>query len=62
MSAELNQIAKRIRTRTAAEAADRARQRQLIRQEIASGKTWDTVQAEAQVSRPTIMAALKRTD
>lgn len=62
MATELEQIAKRIRVRDAAQAADRTRQRELIRERIAAGKTWDDVQAEAKVSRPTIMAALKRTD
>jgi AraC-like DNA-binding protein len=59
---ELEQIARRIRVRDEAQAADRKRQRELIRERIASGKTWDDVQAEAKISRPTIMAALKRTD
>lgn len=62
MATELEQIAKRIRTRDDAQATDRKRQRELIRERIAQGRTWDQVQAEAQVSRPTIMAALKRTD
>lgn len=59
---ELEQIAQRLRTRKALDVTDRARQRQLIRERIAAGRTWDEVQAEAQVSRPTIMAALQRTD
>lgn len=62
MATELEQIAKRIRVRDDAQAADRKRQRELIRERIASGLTWDLVQAEAHVSRPTIMAALKRAD
>lgn len=59
MATELEQIAKRIRVRDAAQAADRARQKELIRQRIAAGMTWDAVQAEAKVSRPTITTALK---
>lgn len=58
MATELEQIAKRIRTRRAADVADRARQRELIRERIAAGRTWDEVQAEAQVSRPTVRDAL----
>lgn len=62
MVSELSQIAKRIHVRDAAQAADRARQRELIRERIAAGATWNSVQAEAKVSRPTILAALKRDD
>ena len=59
---ELEQIAKRLRTRAALDKTDRARQRELIRERVAQHKTWDEIQAEAQVSRPTIMQALKRQD
>jgi AraC-like DNA-binding protein len=59
MATELEQIAKRIRVRNDAQAADRERQRELIRERIAEGATWDKVQAEAKVSRPTIMHAVK---
>lgn len=59
---ELGQLAKRITQRDEAEARDRARQRVLIRERIADGATWDTVMAEAKVSRPTILKALKRED
>lgn len=62
MTTELQQIAHRIRGRDEATVEDRKRQRQLIRERVAGGATWDAVQAEAQVSRPTIMAALKRDD
>lgn len=56
---ELEQIAHRIAVRGAQDVADRARQRLLIRERIASGATWDDVQAEAKVSRPTIAKALR---
>lgn len=59
---ELRQIAKRIRARAEQEERDRARQRQLIREAIAAGSTWSQVQAQAQVSRPTVRNALARTD
>lgn len=62
MTTELEKIAERIRARNDLQAADRKRQRELIRERVAGGATWDTVQAEAAVSRPTIMAALNRTD
>lgn len=62
MATELEKIAERIRTRDDANGRDRKRQRELIRERIAEGKTWDMVQAEAKVSRPTIRDALKRTD
>ena len=62
MATELEKIAERIRTRNDANDRDRKRQRELIRERIAAGNTWDTVQAEAKVSRPTIRAALRRTD
>lgn len=59
---ELQKIAERIRARDDAQLADRKRQRELIRAAIAGGATWDAVQAEARVSRPTIMAAIRRAD
>lgn len=62
MATELEKIAERIRTRNDANDRDRKRQRELIRERIAAGNTWDTVQAEAKVSRPTIRDALRRTD
>jgi AraC-like DNA-binding protein len=62
MATELEQIAKRIRMRDQQQAADRKRQRELIRERIREGRTWDQVQAEAQVSRPTLRDALRRDD
>lgn len=62
MNVELVQIAKRISARAEADRKDRARQRQLMRDEIGRGRTWDDVQAEAQVSRPTLRNALRRKD
>lgn len=62
MATELEKIAERIRTRKTADERDRKRQRELIRERIAEGCTWDQVQAEARVSRPTLRDALKRTD
>jgi hypothetical protein len=62
MATELEKIAERIRTRSDANDRDRKRQRELIRERIAEGKTWDQVQAEAKVSRPTIRDALRRSD
>ena len=60
---ELQQISERIRSRAALESRDRARQRELIRQRIrVEGKTWDEVEKEAGVSRPTIRKALNRED
>lgn len=62
MATELEKIAERIRAREDADKRDRKRQRELIRERIAAGNTWSTVQAEARVSRPTLRDALKRTD
>lgn len=62
MATELEKIAERIRTRKTADERDRKRQRELIRERIAAGCTWDQVQAEARVSRPTLRDALRRTD
>lgn len=62
MTTELAKIAERIRARATLDAADRKRQRALIRERIAAGATWDDVQREARVSRPTIAAALQRQD
>lgn len=62
MATELEKIAERISARKAANDSDRARQRVLIRERIAQGKTWNEVQAESKVSRPTILAILKRDD
>ncbi len=59
MATELQQIAKRIESRAVLESKDRARQRELIRDRIAGGATWDEVQEEAGVSRPTISKALR---
>jgi len=60
---ELEKIAQRIAQRNAAQATDRARQRELIRQRVrVDGRTWDEVQAEAKVSRPTIRDALRSDD
>lgn len=62
MATELQQIARRIKMRNEANAADRTRQRELIRERVGHGATWDVVQAEAQVSRPTVRDALRRKD
>lgn len=62
MATELEKIAERIGARKEANDRDRARQRALIRERIAAGSTWDQVQAEAKISRPTILTALKRSD
>lgn len=62
MATELQKIAERIRAREALDVADRKRQRELIRQRIADGRSWDEVQAEASVSRPTLAKALARED
>lgn len=62
MVTELQQIGKRIAMRKAQDAADRKRQRELIRERVAAGRTWDQVQEEASVARSTIMLALKSTD
>lgn len=59
MATELERIADRIERRAEAERADRARQRELLRQRIAAGRTWSQVIAEARVSRPTLAAALR---
>lgn len=59
---ELAQLAKRIRARDAQQVADRARQRQLMRELVADGHTWDAVQQVAKVSRPTLRNALARDD
>lgn len=62
--AELARIHERIVERGAAETADRTRQRELMRamraREVPA--TIDAIQAAAQVSRPTVIAALKRAD
>lgn len=59
---ELAQLAKRIRARDAQQVQDRTRQRELMRELIAEGHTWDAVQSVAQVSRPTLRNALRSTD
>lgn len=60
MDGELAQIADRIDARRVADRADRARQRELIRQAIrVDGRTWNDVQGEARVSRPTLRRALR---
>lgn len=59
---ELTKLASRIEARRADEAADRARQRFLMRRLRAEGATIDTIQAAARVSRPTVIAALRRED
>lgn len=62
MTSELAKIAERIAMRDAANKADRIRQRELIRERSAAGVTWDAIQQEAKVSRPTIRDALRRAD
>ena len=57
---ELEAIAARIRIHEGGLRAERARQRELIRERIRDGRTWDEVQAEAHVSRPTIASALRQ--
>lgn len=57
---ELAEIAERIRTRDAAQRADRRRQRELVRRLIQrEGSTWTHAQEVARVSRATIMAMLR---
>ena len=58
---ELAKIAERIRQRDAHQAADRERQRTIMRELIAEGHTWDEVQAAARVSRQTLRNALRTT-
>lgn len=58
MATELEQIRKRLDTRADLDRRDRERQRALVRQRIAEGRTWDEVQAEAGISRPTLSAIL----
>jgi lambda repressor-like predicted transcriptional regulator len=55
---ELEKISERIRNRQTLDEKDRARQRELIREAIAAGRTWDAVQREAGISRPTLRNAL----
>jgi len=62
MASELEQIARRIRVRDEQQASDRARQRALIRERKAEGRTYDEIELEARVSRPTIRNALHRAD
>lgn len=62
MATELEKIAERIHARNEANQRDRKRQRELIRQRIAEGKTWNEVQAESKVSRPTLRDALTKPD
>lgn len=54
MATELQQIRKRIDQREALNARDRERQRELLRARRAEGATWDEMQEEAGVSRPTL--------
>lgn len=54
MATELEQIRKRIDGRDALNLKDRARQRELLMARKAEGATWDEMQAEAGVSRPTL--------
>lgn len=58
MATELEQIRKRLDTRADLDRRDRERQHQLVKQRIAEGMTWDEVQAEAGISRPTLSAIL----
>lgn len=59
---QLREISARITARAADERADRAEQRRLIRLRRAEGATIDTIQADSGVSRPTVIAALRRND
>lgn len=62
MTTELQQIAHRIRKRAALDESDRKRQRELLREEVGKGRKWADLLTEAQISRPTLSAALKRSD
>lgn len=57
---ELQKIAERIRRRDEANARDRERQKALIAARILDeGRTWDEVEREADVSRPTINRTIR---
>ena len=58
MATELEKIRQRIDKREEMNRADRERQRVLIRQRKAEGATWDQLQEEAGVSRPTLNSIL----
>lgn len=55
---ELDALHVRITARSSDIAADRARQRDLIRQMRSDGATWDTIVEHAHVSRQTVRRAL----
>lgn len=59
---ELTKLAERIRTRDDEQRADRARQRVIMRELVAQGHTWDSVQSAAQVTRKTLSRALHEPD
>jgi citrate synthase len=55
----LHAIADTLRDLTARESAARDEQYRLVRQMLAEGATWDQAQFAAEVSRPTIMRAVR---
>jgi len=55
----LHSIADTLRDLTARESAARDEQYRLVRQMLADGATWDQAQFAAEVSRPTIMRAVR---
>ena len=56
---ELGRIADTLREINATELTARAEQYRLIRAMLADGHTWDQAQFAAQVSRPTVMRAVR---
>ena len=56
---ELGRIADTLRDLNARELTARAEQYRLIRGMLADGHTWDQAQFAAQVSRPTVMRAVR---
>jgi len=57
--AELGKVADTLRDLNARELVARAEQYRLIRGMLADGYTWDQAQFAAQVSRPTVMRAVR---
>lgn len=55
---ELDRLHERITARSSDNAADRERQRDLIRQMQTEGETWDAMVLRAHVSRQTVRRAL----
>lgn len=60
--AELAQIRRRLEQRAKLDAADRTRQRELVREYVAAGHTWDETQDLAGISRTTLRITLQRRD